>query len=118
MKQFCQAFVCAFAGIKKALIKGRNLKIHLSVAFLVILLGLFLSITPSEWLILILTMTTVISAEIFNSAIEAVCDLLKEENKLGYERTGFIRDASAGAVLVLALGSILIGLIIFLPYLT
>ncbi|MCJ7793209.1 MAG: diacylglycerol kinase family protein [Candidatus Marinimicrobia bacterium] len=117
MKQFCRAFTCAFAGIKNALKKGRNLKIHLSVAFIVILLGLFLGITPNEWLILILTMATVISAEIFNSVIENVCDLLKEENHLGYERTGFIRDASAGAVLILALGSILIGLIIFLPYL-
>ena len=79
--------------------------------------GFLLTITVTEWLILILTIVAVLAAEIFNSALEALCDLIKEENHLGYKRTGFIRDASAGAVLILSLGAVLIGSLIFLPYL-
>jgi len=117
VKQFFQAFAYAFVGIKESIKKGRNLKIHLSLALTVVFLGLFLGITRIEWLILILTITTVLAAEIFNSVLEDQCDLLKEENHLKYERTKFIRDASAGAVLILALGAALVGCLIFLPYL-
>lgn len=114
--KFFQAFPFAFSGIKKAVKKERNLKFHLLVALLIIIFGFVLKITRTEWLILVLIMAAVLSAEIFNSALEGICDLLKEENNLGYQRTKFIRDASAGAVLILALASVIIGLIIFLPY--
>jgi undecaprenol kinase len=117
IKTFFQAFCYAFNGIKETFIKERNFKFHLGMTFLVFLLGLFLNIKPIEWLILILTITAVLAAEIFNAAIESLCNLVKEENQLTYQRTKYIRDAAAGAVLVLAIGAVLIGLIIFFPYL-
>jgi len=107
----------AWSGILRAVKDERNVKLELCVGFLVVVAGLFLGITKSEWLILILTIFAVLSAEILNSAIEDVCNLLRDKLELEYEETKIIRDIAAGAVLLLSLGSVVVGLIIFLPYL-
>ncbi len=115
-KNFFKAFPFAFNGILSVIKKERNIKFHLLATFLVILLGLFLGITKTEWLIIVLIIAAVLAAEVFNSSLEGIGDLLREENHLDYQRTKFMRDASAGAVLILAMASVVIGLIIFLPY--
>ncbi|PIS08683.1 hypothetical protein COT75_05500 [Candidatus Beckwithbacteria bacterium CG10_big_fil_rev_8_21_14_0_10_34_10] len=102
-------------GIAKAIKKERNLKIHLGFTFLVLILGLIFKVSQTEWLILVLTIAIVISAEIFNSAIEAVSDLLKFKLKLSYYETYWIRNFAAGGVMILAIASVIIGFIIFLP---
>lgn len=109
------SFNFAFRGIFKAIKKERNLKIHLVATLLVIFLGITLKISSSEWLVLILTISLVIGGEIFNSSIEAVCDFLKVKLDLSYYETYWIRNFSAGAVMVLAIGALVIGIIIFLP---
>lgn len=109
-------FGFAFSGIWQAIKKERNIKIHLFLALVAIVLGFVLGINKNEWLALIIIIFLVLAAEIFNSAIEEVCDLLKEKLNLDYQATKNIRNISAGAVLVLAISSIIIGLIIFLPY--
>lgn len=114
---FFKAFPLATRGIIEAIKKERNLKFHLLVAFLAIILALILKITQTEWLILILTIFIVLAAETFNSAIEEISNLLKNKLNLKYEETKLIRDIAAGAVLLLAIASVIIGLIIFLPYL-
>lgn len=105
----------AFRGIFKAIKKERNMKIHLGMGSLVILLGFVLKISCFEWLVLILIIGLIISAEIFNSALEAGCDLLRFKLKLSYYETYWIRNFAAGAVMVLAVASVIIGAIIFLP---
>lgn len=109
-----KSFKFAFSGIKQALKKERNLKIHFLAAFLVIFFGFVFGISRLEWLLIILLIGMVISAELFNSVVENLCDLLKKKLKLSYEETTFIRNASAGAVLVLAIVAFLIGFLIFL----
>lgn len=111
------SFGFAFSGIYQAIKKERNLKIHLLVAILVSIAGFFFKISRFEWLIIILIISLVLSAEIFNSAIEGLCNLLKEKLNLGYSETTLIRNFSAGAVLILAISSVILGFIIFLPYL-
>ena len=110
-------FSFAFSGIWEAIKAERNIKIHLFLATLAILLGLILGINRLEWLVIILIISAVLVAEILNSAIEEICNIIKRENHLDYQETKFIRDASAGAVLILAIASVIIGAIIFLPYL-
>jgi len=105
----------AFRGIFKAIKKERNLKIHLGATVLAVSLGIVSKISALEWLVLVLIISLVISGEIFNSSIEAVCDLIKFKLKLSYYETYWIRNFSAGAVMVLAVGAVIIGLIIFLP---
>lgn len=107
----------AFLGILLAVKKERNLKLHLVVAALVVLFGATVGLTKAEWLSIIFIIFAVFAAETFNSAVEGICDILKEKLNLGYEETKAIRDISAGAVLLLAIASVILGLVIFLPYL-
>lgn len=109
------SFGFAFRGIWKVFLKERNIKIHAAIALLVILAGFYLNISPTEWLIIIITISMVIAAEIFNSSLEAFCDLMKARLNLDYYETYWVRNFSAAAVLVLAIGAAIIGLIIFLP---
>ena len=111
------SFDFAFSGIWQAIKKERNIKIHLAFTILVILAGLYFNIAKVEWLALIIIISLVLAAEIMNSSIEEICNLLKEKLNLGYDETTLIRNFSAGAVLILALGSVILGLLIFLPYL-
>jgi len=65
-----------------------------------------------EWAILILCCGVVIAAEMFNTAFEALVDMISPEWN---SKAGLVKDISAGAVLILAITSVVIGLIIFLP---
>lgn len=108
----------AFSGIWQAVKTERNIKIELGFALAVTLAGFFFGISRAEWLALVIIIFAVLSAEIFNSAIEAVCNLVRDEDHLNYQATKLVRDLAAGAVLFLSLGSIVIGLVIFLPYIS
>ena len=109
------SFVFAFKGIGKTIKRERNVKIHLTATSLAITLGFILKISRLEWLAIIIVISMVIAAEIMNSAIEAVCDLLRFKLKLDYYETYWMRNFAAGSVMVLAIGAAIIGLIIFLP---
>lgn len=83
---------------------------------LVLFAGCLLNISKSEWTICIIMFALVISAEIMNTAIENAIDYTRmmtiDENN---ELAGLAKDASAGAVLVIAIASAIVGLIIFVP---
>lgn len=114
-KQRILSFKYAFEGIVAALKEEPNLKIHIGVAALVVLLGWYLNISRGEWLMLILTIGVVISVELTNTAIEAVVDSFVSETHSGAKKA---KDISAGAVLVVSIMAVIIGLMVFLPYLT
>lgn len=111
---FAASFKFAFTGIWQVLKKERNLKIHFLAALLVIILGMLFGFSKAEWLVILLLIGGVFTAEILNSAVESICDLLKEKLELEYQETTFIRNASAGTVLVMAIVASLIGLMVFL----
>lgn len=110
-----KTFFFAFSGLARAVRSERNIQIHLSVGLLVILTGLFVGLSQWEWAVVILTIFLILATETFNSALEEICNLLRDKLKLGYEETKTMRNLSAGAVLLLAIASVIIGLIIFLP---
>ncbi len=101
-----------FNGIFYTFKKERNMVIHFLVMILVIISGLFFKISITEWLICFLLFALVLSLELMNTALENVVDLVTEEKK---PKAKAAKDAAAGAVLIAAIFSILIGLIIFLP---
>jgi len=109
-------FSFAFDGILKVAKAERNFKIHTFIALLVFLLGLMVGLTIGEWLVIILVIFSILAAETFNSAIEEICNLMKKKHNLAYEETKNIRNIAAGAVLFLVIASVVLGLIIFLPY--
>lgn len=106
------SFVYAFQGIKEALKSERNLKVHCCIMIIVILCGVYYQITLTEWLVCVCCFGLVIMAELFNTALETVVNLVSpEKNELARKA----KDISAGAVLIAAIFSAIIGLIIFLP---
>lgn len=111
-KKLINSFKHAFAGIKSAFKSERNMKIHFSIALLVIILGIILKIKTWEWIVCISYFALVIGGECFNTAIEIVVNLAMPKINEDAKRS---KDISAGGVLVFAIGSAIIGLIIFLP---
>ncbi|MGM0369686.1 MAG: diacylglycerol kinase [Bacillota bacterium] len=109
-KDLADSFNNAIEGIAKAIILERNVKIHFLAAIIVIILSLVLDISKLELLILLLTSSIVIVAEILNTAIEKVCDLITEQY---HQQIEIIKDISAGAVLITALNAIVVGYVIF-----
>lgn len=111
-KNIIESFKHAYNGIIYAVTRERNMHIHITIATLVILFGIFFEISYVEWLACLILIGLVISLELVNTAIEATVDLITvEENSLAK----VAKDASAGAVFVLAILSAFIGIIIFLP---
>ena len=102
----------ALEGIKFALIYGQNFKIHVGFALLVSILGSVLKINSFEWLSLILMISVVLILELINTAIETVVDMISLKF---HPLAKIAKDVIAGAVLVAAIASIIIGIIIFLP---
>ena len=88
------------------------MKIHVFMMVLVILFGILLHISLKEWIICIILFGLVIGAELFNTAIEAVVDMISSEKS---PQAKLAKDVSAGAVLVFAVASAIVGLIIFVP---
>jgi diacylglycerol kinase (ATP) len=105
----------AFYGIWKAIKKERNIKIHLGAMVLAIIMGLVLKISMLEWVVLVVLFGMVIGGEIFNSALEATADLVRDRLELDYYETYWVRNLSAGGVMVFALAALIVGLLIFLP---
>jgi len=108
-----KSFYFAFTGIAD-LFSGRhpNAIIHLLAVVTVCIAGYFLRISSNEWLVVVLCFTAVITLEAVNSAIEYVVDLASPEFHPLAKKA---KDMAAGAVLLAAIGSVVIAAIIFLP---
>ena len=108
-RKFFKSFRYAVQGILTAT-KEQNLRILSAV--IVVLAGFLTGLSITEWVILTIVIALVIGAELFNSAIERVVDLASPEiHPLAKQA----KDMAAGAVLVFAVASVIIGLLIFLP---
>ena len=74
--------------------------------------GTYFRVSTIEWALLILSIAIVFAAEAFNTAIEELADIIEPDFD---KRIGRIKDISAGAVLFLVFGSLIIGGFVFLP---
>ena len=113
-KKQLRSFGYAWQGIRSCAGKEQNLSFHLIAMAAVTLAGFVLGITRTEWTVVILCFGVVIAAELFNTAIERLVDLVSPER---HPIAGQVKDIAAGAVLVCAVAAAIIGLIIFIPYL-
>lgn len=111
-EKMINSFKNAFNGMIVSFKQERNMKIHISIMFLVILLGIIFKIKMVEWIICIICFALVIGGELFNTAIEITIDIAMPNFN---EKAKKVKDISAGAVLVLAIASAIIGFIIFVP---
>jgi len=112
MKKTRDSIKYALCGIKYVFESQRNIRIQLIFMIAAYILGFILKISSTEWLILILISSMVLTLEIINTALEEVVNLVTEE----YRKTAkHAKDTAAGAVLTASFFAIIIGLIIFLP---
>ncbi|KAF0196750.1 MAG: diacylglycerol kinase [Bacteroidetes bacterium] len=107
-----RSFSAAFRGLWLIFRTERNARIHLAAAVLVTIAGCFLGISKTDWIIILLLFAIVIAAEMINTAIEKLADVVES----GFsERVRDLKDISAGAVLWTSMVSVIIGIIIFAP---
>ena len=106
------SFKYAIEGIKATFKSQTNMKIHVTVMLLVIIAGIILKLDSSKWKICIILFYLVLAGELFNTAIEAIVDMVMPEF---HPKAKLAKDAAAGGVLVLAIGAAIIGLMIFMP---
>lgn len=111
-KKLINSFKYAFSGIASAFKTERNMKIHVLAVVLVTLAGFLFKISKMEWIICIILFGMVISLELANTAIETTVDIAMPERN---EKAKLAKDISAGAVLVCAFVSVIVGLMIFVP---
>lgn len=112
MKKRLRSFKYAGQGIRSVIGSEPNMRIHIVFASLVIICGFLFSLSLAEWLLCMLCIGFVMAAEMFNTAIEGLVNLVSPgQNPLA----GKIKDIAAGAVLVASIISALIGLLIFVP---
>lgn len=102
----------AWNGIQSVFKREGNFRIHLLAMVLVVGMGIFFTLSLLEWLVISLIITVVLVVEVLNSAIERTVDYISTDI---HPHAKVIKDMAAGAVLIAAIGSIIIGLIIFLP---
>jgi len=105
-------FNFALNGLKEAMIRERNFRIHLCVAVIVLCISFYFKLTPSEWMFVLLAIYLVLMAELLNSLCERIIDYIKPEYHINAK---IIKDMAAGVVLLTAIVSVIIGFIIFLP---
>lgn len=114
LRQHHISFKNAFEGLIWAFRSQPNFRIHVSLSVAVIYLGVYLNVTRSEMLVLILTILIGLMGEMINTAIEAVTDLVTSEWR---QDAKIAKDVAAGMMLLAAIGAVGIAGFIFIPYL-
>ena len=107
------SFKFAFSGIFYVLKTSRNFKIQLLFALTSLIIGLFLQISLSNYVILVATITSVLILEVLNTSIESIVDLVVKKEFRSLAKIA--KDTSAGAVLLASINSVIIGLYLFVP---
>ncbi len=112
LTRFVSSFRFAAQGIVTSVKREQNMKVHLLSAVIVALAGLWTGLDRLEWMLVIVLIGGMLALELINSALERTVDLVTEER---HPLAKQAKDMAAGAVLVFAVTSAIIGLLIFLP---
>ena len=106
------SFGHAVRGVGAALRSEVHLQFHALATVVVLGLGFYYGITRLEWALVVLAIAGVWTAELVNTAIEALTDLASPEY---HPLAGKAKDVAAGAVLLAALGALVVGTLVFGP---
>jgi len=109
-RRLSESFLNAFSGIWTAFRCERNMRIHLSAAVLCIVLGIILKLDAVRWCVLFIAIGLVMTAEIMNTAVENLVDMVTDEYS---KKAKTVKDIAAGAVLAAAITAAILGILIF-----
>jgi diacylglycerol kinase len=107
-----KSFKFAFNGIRIMFANEHNAWIHLAAALLVIIAGIVLKISNSEWVAVSIAIGLVFTSEAINTSIEKLCDFVSHEKQNSIKE---VKDLAAAGVLISAITALVIGLFVFLP---
>ena len=108
-----KSFGHAISGIGFSIINNRNMQIHLIAAVVVLFLGFYFKVQKDEFVDLVVMIVLVMSAEMINTSIEEMTNLITTEHR---KEAKIAKDVSAGMVLVVSTGAAIVGIYILLPY--
>lgn len=103
----------AFHGISEAWMHHINFRRQVLIGLAATLIGFVLDLSTVEWVLLIIVIGLVLMAELINTAVEEVVNLVTREHR---QEAKIAKDVSAGMVLLAAVTSLIVGLFIFVPY--
>ncbi len=110
VRKLVDSFSFALDGIKQAFQSERNLRIHVIIGLLIIILGILLGLTRVEFIILLFVISLVLVMELFNTVVERIIDLVSPNY---HPRAKVIKNIAAGAVLISSLNAAVIGFLLF-----
>lgn len=112
LRKRLKSFSFAFNGIRNLIYKEHNSRIHFIALICVVGLGVLFNIETAEWIAITIVAGLVIISELFNTAVERLADFVEPKwNK----EIGLVKDYCAGAVLISAIISLVVGGLIFVP---
>lgn len=114
IRKLMNSFSYAGEGLRIVFKNDQNIRIHFIVAFLVFLLGIYLQLNATELGVIVAMIVLVLSAEMINTVIEEMVDLITTEHR---EQAKIAKDVSSAMVLITSVGSVIVGGIVFLPHL-
>jgi diacylglycerol kinase len=109
---FLRGFEYAGRGVWYVVTTQRNMRVHLAAAVVVIVAGLVVGVSATDWACLLAAIGLVLTAETVNTVVETVVDLITTEY---HPRAKAAKDAAAGAVLLACAAAVAIGVAVFLP---
>jgi diacylglycerol kinase len=105
-----RSFTYAFKGIYLVVWFENNTRVHLLATIVALLLAVLLKLSPVEWALILMQIGLVWTAEIFNTALEKLVDLVSP----GFNpKAGAVKDIAAGAVLVISITALCVGILVF-----
>lgn len=113
LRQHHISFKNAFAGLFWAVKTQPNFRVHMVISIIVISMSVYFQITVVEKIILLFTILLGLSGEMINTALESMTDLITKEWR---QEAKIAKDVAAGMMLLIAMGAVVIGTVIFLPY--
>jgi len=111
-KRFQNSFKYSIAGLKYAYTNEQSMLIHIGITVLVVIFGIFLKLSVTEWLLCLTMIGFVMAAELLNTAIEATVDMAMPDI---HPLAKVAKDTASAAVFVLSFVSAIIGVVIFIP---
>ncbi len=114
LKGRIRSFQYAIRGIALMIHSQHNAWLHALATVIVVSIGCLFHIDTGDWCWLVLALMAVWTAEAMNTALEFLADVASPEFHPLVEKA---KDVAAGAVLLSAIGSVIIGLLVFMPYL-
>lgn len=108
-----KSFLNAFRGVYMMIKTERNFRIELLAFFINLFLIFYFNLNKTDTALVILASSAVLSAEIFNTAIEKICDIIQPDFD---RRIGFIKDIAAGAVVLTAIAAVIVGVLVYWKY--